>query len=163
MKSLLIIYHTTTGGSLQMARAALQGARLEPEVTTKLIHASNAHPQDLLRADGYLFVMPETLGSMSGMMKDFFDRCYYPLLEKIHAKPYALLVCAGSDGQGAARQAERILTGWRLKAAMPARIVLTHAQSPQRILLPKRLSDTDHQFCHETGLTLAAGIAAGVY
>ena len=163
MKSLLIIYHTTTGGSLQMAQAALEGARLEPEVSSSLIHASNAHPRDLLHADGYLFVMPENLGSMSGMMKDFFDRCYYALLEKIHAKPYALLVCAGSDGQGAVRQAERILTGWRLKAVMPARIVLTHAQSPQRILSPKRISDTDLNSCHETGLTLATGIAASIY
>ncbi len=163
MKTLLIVYDTKTGGSLQMALAAHQGARLESAVKTELIHASRAQPDLLMQADAFLFVMPENLGSMSGLMKDLFDRCYYPLLGRIEGRPYALMVCAGSDGHGASRQAERILTGWRLKAIAPARIMLTHAQTTQSILAPKRLSVDDLRACQDIGLTLASGLAAAVF
>lgn len=163
MKTLLIVYHTTTGGSLQMALAALQGARLETEVCAQLIHATRAQPDMLLNADGYLFVIPENLGTMSGMMKDFFDRCYYPLLGRIEGRPFALLVCAGSAGQGTIMQTERILTGWRLKPIGPARIVLTHAQTAQSILAPKSVGVEDLKVCHDIGLTLASGMAASIF
>jgi multimeric flavodoxin WrbA len=69
----------------------------------------------VLEADGYVFATPENLAAISGLMKDFFDRCYYPALDRISGRPYAALVCAGSDGQNAARQIERIATGWRLR------------------------------------------------
>lgn len=163
MKTLLIVYDTKTGGSLQMALAAHQGARLESAVKTELIHASQAQPDLLMQADGYLFVMPENLGTMSGLMKDLFDRCYYPLLGQIEGRPYALMVCAGSDGHGAVKQAERILTGWRLKAIGSARIILTHAQTSQSILAPKRLEADKLAVCHEIGLTLASGLAASIF
>ena len=68
---------------------------------------------------------------MAGLMKDFFDRCYYPALGRIEGRPYAVMVCAGSDGSGAARQIERICTGWRLKAVAPALIVM-HAGADAR-------------------------------
>ena len=69
----------------------------------------------MLQADGYLWVTPENLAAMSGIMKDFFDRTYYAALDRIAGRPYATLVCAGSDGENAVRQIERISTGWRLK------------------------------------------------
>lgn len=146
-----------------MALAALQGARLETEVSTHLVHATSAQPNTLLSADGYLFVMPENLGTMSGMMKDFFDRCYYPLLGKIEGRPFALLVCAGSDGHGAIKQTERILSGWRLKPIGPALIVLTHAQTSRSILAPKSVGAEDLKVCHDIGLTLASGMAASIF
>ncbi len=62
-----------TGGSLQMARAAADGAATEAAVRTRLLHAADAQPADLLDADSYLFATPENLGSMAGLMKDFFD------------------------------------------------------------------------------------------
>jgi len=137
VKTLLIVWHSMTGGSRQMAEAAAHGARSEAGATVRLMAAAQAGPGDLLTADGYLFATPENLASMAGMMKDFFDRCYYPVLERIEGRPYASMVCAGSDGGGAARQIERICTGWRLKAVAPALIVNTHAQTPEAILAPK--------------------------
>jgi NAD(P)H-dependent FMN reductase len=77
-----------------------------------------------LQADGYIFATPENLAAMSGVMKDFFDRTYYAALDRIAGRPYAVLICAGSDGANAARQVERIVTGWRLKRAAPTLIVL---------------------------------------
>src|SRR5207253_2579260 len=109
--------------TLQMARAAAAGAATENGVELRLRHARQAGPDDLLAADGYIFATPEYLGSMAGPMKDFFDRSYYPVLERLQGRPYAALVCAGNDGNGAATQLSRIVTGWRLRAVAPPLLV----------------------------------------
>ena len=100
---------------------------------------------------------------MAGMMKDFFDRCYYPVLGRIDGRPYAVMVCAGSDGAGAVRQLERIALGWRLRPVAPALIVCTHAQTPEAILAPKTIAAADLNRCAELGAALASGLALGVF
>jgi len=152
-----------TGGTLQMAQAAVRGAASEPAVETTLLHASAATAEHVLAADGYVFATPENLGSMSGMLKDFFDRTYYPALDRINGRPYAILICAGSDGQGAARQIERIATGWRLKPIAPPLLVITHAQTPEEILRAKSIGRGDLERCEELGSAFAAGLALGIY
>jgi multimeric flavodoxin WrbA len=163
VKQLLIVWHSTTGGSAQMARAAFDGARDDSEVRVRLQRAVETTPDHVLAADGYLFCAPEHLASLAGPMKDFFDRCYYPALDRINGRPYALLICAGSDGSGAVRQAERICTGWRLKQAAPALIVNTRAQTPEAILAPKQIAEAELARCREVGAALAAGLAAGIF
>src|ERR1700722_18019847 len=111
MKTLLIVYHSMTGGTLQMAQAAAAGGRGEPELRVSLLRAADAQTADVLEADGYIFATPENLAAMSGKMKDFFDRTYYPALDRLNGRPYATLICAGSDGRNAAQQMERIATG----------------------------------------------------
>jgi len=162
-KTLLVVYHTMTGGTAQMAQAAAEGAREESGVQVRLLRASEAGPDDVLGADGYVFATPENLAAIAGLMKDFFDRCYYPVLERINGRPYIALVCAGSDGQNAVRQIDRIATGWRLKSVAPALIVCTHAQTPEAILRPKQIGAEDLAQCRELGAALAAGLALGVY
>ena len=103
-----------------------------------------AGPADLLSADGYVFATPENLASMSGRMKDFFDRTYYPVLGRIEGRPYGVMVCAGSDGRNAARQIERIATGWRLRAIAEPLIVCTHAETPEAILAPKNMTTDEY-------------------
>src|SRR5262250_1007874 len=98
MKQLLIVWHSRTGGTRQMAEAALGGARTEAQVAVRMLRAAEAQPEHLIRADGYLFACPENLASMSGQMKEFFDRTYYPVLDRIQGRPYAVMICAGSDG-----------------------------------------------------------------
>lgn len=164
MKTLLIVHHTMTGGTHQMAHAAAAGARdAEPGLTVQLLRADAATPQDLLAADAYLFATPENLASMAGVMKDFFDRSYYPALGRIEGRPYAVMICAGSDGTGAARQIERIATGWRLKLIAPALIVCTQAQTPEAILARKRIGAADLQRCTELGAGLASGLVLGIF
>jgi multimeric flavodoxin WrbA len=163
MKTLLIVYHSMTGGTAQLAEAAARGARTEPEVDVRLLQAPHAGPDDVLAADGYLFATPENLAAMAGLMKDFFDRCYYPALERIEGRPYATLVCAGSDGQNAARQIARIATGWRLQAVAEPMIVCTHAQTPQAILAPKHIDAAALQRAEELGAALAGGLALGIF
>jgi multimeric flavodoxin WrbA len=163
VKTLLIVYHTQTGGTLQMAQAAAAGARAEPGVRVALLHAAAVHTAQVLNADGYVFATPENLAAISGQMKDFFDRTYYGALDRIEGRPYAALVCAGSDGRNAVQQIERIATGWRLKQIAPALIVCTQAQTPEQILAPKQIAPGQLQRCEELGATLAAGMAAGIF
>ncbi|GAA3999684.1 NAD(P)H-dependent oxidoreductase [Comamonas faecalis] len=162
-KTLLIVYHSLTGGTLQMAQAVQAGAAAEPAVQVRLLHAAQAGVPDVLAADGYVFATPENLASMSGMLKDFFDRTYYGALERIEGRPYAALICAGSDGEGAARQIARIALGWRLKPVADPIIVCTHAQTPEAILAPKTIAADERERCRALGEALATGLALGVF
>ena len=148
---------------MRMARAAASGAAREAGVRVRLEGAPECGPAALLESDGYLFACPENLAAVSGLMKDFFDRSYYAVLERIEGRPYASLICAGSDGTSAARQIERIATGWRLRAVAPPLIVCTHAQTPEEILRPKTLAPADLTRCEELGATLASGLALGIF
>lgn len=163
MKKLLIVWHSMTGGSEALARAALAGAEEADEAEVLLHHAGKGTAEDMLRADGYLFVFPENLAAISGVMKAFFDRCYYPCLGQIEGRPYAVIVCAGSDGRNAVRQAERIATGWRLKKVSDSQIICTNAQTPEEILAPKTIAPADLQKARDTGAALAAGITLGIF
>lgn len=163
MKRLAIIWHSMTGGSKALAEAAAAGSGSVEGVATVLLHADVASPQTLLDADGYIFAFPENLAAISGVMKAFFDRCYYPCLGRIEARPYALLVCAGSDGSNAVRQAERIATGWRLKRVADSLIVCTHAQTPEAILAPKIIDESDLATARDLGAAMAEGLALGVF
>jgi multimeric flavodoxin WrbA len=163
MSTLLIVYHSMTGGTQQMAAAAAAGARTEPKLQVSLLGAADAQAGDVLRADGFIFATPENLAAMSGKMKDFFDRTYYAALDRVNGRPYASLICAGSDGRNAAQQIERIATGWRLKAIADPIIVCTHAQTPEEILRTKRIREPDLQACRELGAALASGIALGIF
>lgn len=162
-KTLLIVYHSMTGGARQMAEAAQAGAAEEGGVAVRLMHATQASPDDVLGADGYLFATPENLAAISGQLKDFFDRCYYPALDRINGRPYACLICAGSDGQNAVRQIERIAAGWRLKPVAEPIIVCTHAQTPEAILAPKQIGADDLERCRVLGQAVATGLALGVF
>jgi multimeric flavodoxin WrbA len=163
MKTLLIVFHSLTGGTRQMAEAAAAGASDEPEITVRLRVAMRAGPADVLTADGFIFATPENLAAMAGQMKDFFDRTYYPALDRINGRPYAALICAGSDGENAARQIARIATGWRLRPVADSLIVRTNAQTPEAILAPKRIDPTDLGRCHDLGAALAGGLSAGIF
>ena len=151
-----------TGGSRQMAQAAERGARSQ-DIEARLVTARDANADDVLWGDGYIFVTPENLASMAGAMKDFFDRTYYAAIERVNGRPYATLVCAGSDGHNAVRQIDRICTGWRLKRVSEPLIVCTHAQTPERILAQKTIETDDLRKCEEIGAALGAGLALGIF
>jgi multimeric flavodoxin WrbA len=135
--------------------AAGEGARL--------LRAEEAGADDLLQAGGYLFVCPENLGSMSGAMKEFFDRTYYPLLGRIEGRVYATAIAAGSDGRGAQAQIDRIVTGWRLRRVAEPLIVNLGAQTPEAILAEKTLSDKQLSGCSQLGALFGEGLRLGIY
>lgn len=160
---LLIVWCSHTGGSQALARAAAQGARREVPGGVRLLGARRATPADLLAAGGYLFVTPETLGSMAGQMKDLIDRSYYPLLGRLAGRPAALIVCAGSDGAGTVRQMGRVFAGWGLREAAPPQVVITGAQTTQAIMARKRIADDRLRAAAELGQALALGLSMGVW
>lgn len=160
---LLVLWHSGTGGALAMADAACDGAlQAEPGLRLRRRHAQAADASDVLAARAVLLVTPEYLGGMAGLVKDFFDRAYYPLLGRCEGLAWSLMVCAGSDGQGAVRQARRIATGLRWREVAEPLVVCTHAQTPEAILAEKRLVEADLAACAERGALMAAGIAMGV-
>ena len=142
-----------------MAQAAAEGAGESAWV----IPAAEAEPGTLLGAAGYLFICPENLASMSGAMKEMFDRCYYPLLGKIEGRPYATAIAAGSDGRGAQAQIDRIVIGWRLRRVAEPLIVNLGAQTPRAILAAKSLPRSETDRCRELGAAFAEGLRLGVF
>lgn len=139
--------------------AAAEGAGTKAGI----LRAEECHPEDLLSAEGYLFACPENLAAMSGAMKEMFDRCYYPVLGRIEGRPYATMIAAGSDGENAQRQIDRIAKGWRLKRVAEPWILNTAAQTPEEILAPKEVSEADLARAHELGEALAEGLSAGIF
>lgn len=156
---LAIIWHSRTGAARALAEAAAAGAAGR----AILIPAERARAEDLIGARGYLFVCPENLGTMSGTMKEFFDRTYYPLLGQIEGRPYASMIAAGSAGHGAQAQLDRIVTGWRLRRVADHIIVNLDAQTPAAILAPKMLPAAAIGSATDLGAALAEGIAAGIF
>lgn len=163
MKTLLIVFHSRTGGTQAMAEAAARGASAEPEVAVRLVGADDARADDVLAADGYIFATPENLAAMAGRMKDFFDRTYYPVLDRVNGRPYSVLICAGSDGTNAVRQLVRIVTGWRLRAIAEPVIVHVDARTPEAILAAKRIDPVELSRCFDLGAAMAGGLAAGIF
>ncbi|MEK9721151.1 MAG: NAD(P)H-dependent oxidoreductase [Quisquiliibacterium sp.] len=172
---LLIVYSSMTGGTRGLALAARDAASraaaldsgstsngLRP-VEVVMREARDADGADLVAADAMLFATPENLGAMAGLMKDFFDRSYYAALDQVAGRPYALMVCAGSDGQGAVRQVERIATGLRLRQIAPPLVVNLGAQQPAEILAPKRVLPAHLAKAAELGEAMAAGLTLGLW
>ena len=158
-QDLLIIWHSRTGASEAMARAAARGAGDRAQ----LMAAQDVSPENILSAGGYLFVCPENLASMSGMMKEMFDRCYYRVLGKIEGRSFATIIAAGSDGEGAQAQIDRIAKGWRLKRVADPVIVNMEAQTPEEILARKTVPEERLEECAALGEALAEGLAMGVF
>jgi NAD(P)H-dependent FMN reductase len=156
---LAIVWHSRTGAARAMAEAALAGAG----GGALLIRAEDAGPEQLLGASGYIFACPENLATMSGAMKEMFDRCYYPLLGRVEGRPYVSLIAAGSDGQGAQAQLDRIATGWRLRRVAEPLIVNLAAQTPEAILAAKTVPAAALHACRELGAALAEGLELGIF
>jgi len=157
-RKLLIVYHTQFGATAQMARAALDGARSIDDIAAVLRRAAEAGVADVESADALLVATSENLGGMAGMVKDFFERTFYPCEGKLEGRPYAVLVCAGTDGTGAMREVDRVATGWRLHKVHPG-LIYKSGVTAQRVIVPEDILAQ----CREIGATLAAGVAAGVY
>lgn len=156
---LAIVWHSRTGAAAAMARAVATGAGQ----AARLLAASDAQPANLLGARGFVFVCPENLATMSGLMKDMFDRCYYPLLGQVEGRAYATAIAAGSDGTGAQAQIDRIVTGWRLRRVAEPLIVNLAAQTPEAILAAKTLPADAVEACKELGAAMAEGLRLGIF
>ncbi len=151
MKTLLIVMHTPTKNTAALLNALVGGAQSMGNIHVVPLSAFAATPVDVLAADAIILGCTENLGYMSGALKDFFDRVYYPLLEQKQGLPCALLVRAGIDGQGALSSIRRILTGLRWVEVQEERLCQGDWQ-------PVFL-----EAAHELGQTMAAGLEMGLF
>jgi multimeric flavodoxin WrbA len=152
-KHLLVVAHMPSANTQRLVEAVLRGAR-HPEidgVTVRHLPPLEAGPDDVLSADGLLLGTTENLGYMSGALKDFFDRIYYPCLERKQGLPYALYIRAGHDGTGTRAAVETIVTGLRWRAV----------QEP--LLCRGEWQESFLDDCEELGTLMAAGLEAGVF
>lgn len=150
-RKLLIVFHTQSGNTGRLAEAALAGAHRVKAVETVMKRALEAGTDDLLDCDGLLLGTPENFGYMSGALKDFFDRTYYPCEGKLTGLPYAVFVSAGNDGRGAVREVGRIANGYGWKAVADALIVRGE-------ITAQALTDAA-----DLGEAMAAGIEIGIF
>jgi multimeric flavodoxin WrbA len=151
MKNLLIIYHSQSGNTDQMAQSVLLGAKTEDQASVKLLRAFDADLDDLRWADGVLFGTPENFGTMSGALKDFFDRTYYPAEPYKLNLPYGVFISAENDGTGAARDIDRIAKGYPLR------------KISEPVIAKGAISADYLQQCQDLGAAMAAGLALGIY
>ena len=151
-KRLLIVANAPSPNARALAEAALAGARDEAVdgVEARWLEPLAAGPEDVLGASAVLLGTTENFGALAGLVKDFLERIYEPCLERTAALPWALWVRAGNDGEGAVRSTARIVTGLRWREAQPPLVL----SGPWREDFPAR--------ARELGLTLAAGLEAGV-
>ena len=152
-KQLLIVGHVPSPNTQRLRDAALEGAREGggDGVEVRALTPFEAGPEEVKAASAILLGTTENLGYMSGALKDFFDRIYYPCLEETQGLPFALYIRAGHDGTGTMRAVEGITTGLRWRAVEEPLICR---------------GDWDDAFLgqvRERGMLLAAGLDAGVF
>lgn len=150
---MLIVYHSQSGTTSQMADAVIRGAQSPDignvEVRTRT--ALEATAGDLLWCDAFILGTPENFGYMSGAMKYFLDRSFYDCVDRVDGRPFALFVRAGNDGSGAIASMRRILKGLAVK----------EVQDP--VLIAGKFDEARLDECEELGMTMAAGLEAGVF
>ena len=153
MPNLLIVAHTPSENSQALTDAVVRGAG-HPDISAiklRIKRALETSVDDVLWADGIILGTTENFGYMSGGLKDFFDRIYYPCLEKTEALSYSLFIRAGQDGRGARTSVERIVTGLRWK------------QVQETLICAGEFREAYIDACEEFGMTMAAGLEAGIY
>ena len=153
MPKLLIVSHSPSPNAQALTDAVAQGAKHEDitEVELRITEPLKANEKDVLWANGLILGTTENFGYMSGAMKDFFDRIYYPCLEQTEALPYSLFIKAGIDGQGALSSMERIITGLKWKRVQEP--LVCSGEFKQEFLAQGE----------ELGMTMAAGLEAGIF
>ena len=150
-KTLLIVYHSQSGATAQLAAAVRAGGLREDGVEVRLLRAWDAGVEDLLDCDALLLGAAENSGSLAGAMKDFLDRTYYPAQPRQLNLAYGLFISAGNDGRGAVAQARRILSGYPMK------------QVCEPLICRGEVNSGALAQCEELGQTLAAGLALGIF
>jgi len=152
-KRLLVVAHAPSPNTVALRDAVLRGAQ-SPEIEgieVRAVAPLQAGPEDVLAADAVVLGTTENLGYMSGALKDFFDRSYYPCLERTQGLPYALYIRAGHDGTGTRRGVETIVTGLRWRQVNPP------------LLFRGDYREAWVEEAEQLGMLMAAGLEAGVF
>ena len=152
-RHLLIVAHAPSENTRRLREAVIRGANAPGivGVAVTMLPPLEARPDDVLAADAIILGTTENLGYMSGALKDFFDRCYYPVLELKQGLPYAAYIRAKLDGTGTRRAIESITTGLRWRAVQPPLVL--HGEFREEFIGQ----------CEELGSAMAAGLESGIF
>ena len=152
MKRLVMIYHSQSGRTEDIANSIIRGIGSEDlGIDFESCRALEAGCEQILRADGVIFGTPANFGYMSGILKDFFDRCFYGLEGKVDAMPYSIFVGASTDSVGAIESVRKICSGLRLKEVQEPLIIMRHVK------------EKEHKLCRDFGLAMAMGLETGIF
>ena len=151
MTRILVVYHSQTGNTEKMAAAVAEGVLCIEDTEVVVKKAHEATVEDLIGADGLAIGTPENFGYMSGMIKDFFDRTFYPAQDKVFRKPYVVFISAGNDGTGALNAVERIALGYKFKKAFDP------------VISRGKITEETLECCRELGATIAVGCQLRIY
>ena len=113
MKKVLVIYNSQSGNTEAMAKAVAEGAR-GAGATVVLKKAVDADAADILGCDIVAIGTPSYFGYMAGMVKDFFDRVWATIRDKVGNKPYVAFGSKGGGGAQAIESVERICDGLKM-------------------------------------------------
>ena len=151
-RHLLIVAHNPSPNTRRLVDATLRGATHEDitGVDVRYRPPLDAVDADVLWADAVILGTTENFGYMSGALKDFFDRIYYPCLEHTEAMPFAAWIRAGLDGTGTRIAIGKITAGLRWKPVQ------------ETIILQGEYRDDFERQCEELGMLMAASLEAGI-
>ena len=153
MQNLLIVSNQPSPNTKKLVDAVVRGANHEDvdSIAVRFVNPLEASATDVLDAQGIIIGTTENFGYMSGQVKDFFERIYYPCLEKTQGLPYALFVKGGLDGTGAKNSVEKIISGLRWRQVQVPLVMRGEFQQ-QWITV-----------CEEFGLYMSAGLEAKIF
>ncbi|MEH6345610.1 MAG: flavodoxin family protein [Bermanella sp.] len=151
-KKLLVIAHAPSVNTDRMLQAVIKGAKNSDieNVEVRYIAPLDAQPDDIKTAQAIIIGTTENLGYMAGLIKDVFDRCYYPCLDHTQGLPFTFYVRAGHDGTGTRRAIESITKGLRWKLV----------QEP--LICKGDFNEVFIAQCEDLGLAMAASLDAGI-
>ena len=150
MKPILVVANTPSENALKLSKAVQIGIE-DCEYPLVVKPVLETHASDVLSCGGIIIGTTENFGYMSGQIKDFFERIYYPCLEETQALPWALYVKAGLDGTGATKSIEKIVAGLKWKSIQDT------------LVLKGEFKPKFEEDCQTLGAGMAEGLKLGIF
>ena len=149
---ILFIHHSPSENTKKLSKLVENKiTNVTPNVNLTILNLIETNTSSFREIDGLIIGTTENFGYMSGLTKDFFDRCYNDLKDKTEGLPIIYYIRAGLDGEGCKVALNKILTGLRWRQVLPPLILKGSWQEGYM----KRLE--------KFALTFASGIELGIY
>jgi|TARA_B100000767_G_scaffold113809_1_gene108586 multimeric flavodoxin WrbA len=151
-KTILFINHSPSNNTLKLTNHIQNKVKdFNPKIKLITLNPNNTFVSSFDLVDAVIIGTVENFGYMSGMTKDFFDRCYDDLKDKTQGLPIFYYVRAGLDGEGSQIAINKILIGLKWRQVLPP------------LILNGEWSDNFIDLLEEKTLTFISGVEMGIY